>query len=120
MAPKRILSFKFAIEGFISAFKEEPNLKIHLVVSALVIAAGLILGIELSDWLALIICIGVVISVELTNTAIEEVTDSFTDKSHPGAKRAKDVSAAAVLVVSLMALFVGIVIFLPYLQAIFR
>jgi undecaprenol kinase len=113
MAYKRILSFKYALEGLGSAFKKEPNLKIHFLAALVVIVAGVYLNISTIDWIAVMICIGAVISVELTNTALEEVVDSFTDSAHPGAKLAKDVSAAAVLIVCLMALFIGILIFWP-------
>lgn len=111
----RVLSFKYAIEGIKNAFIEEPNLKIHFVIAILVVVLGFLLRIKRLDWLVLVISIGVVISVELTNTAIEWVVDSFIDKNHPGAKKAKDISAGAVLIVSVMAAVVGLLIFLPYL-----
>ncbi|MBI3485362.1 diacylglycerol kinase family protein [Candidatus Daviesbacteria bacterium] len=116
MPTKRILSFKYALEGVACAFKEEPNLKIHFLIAAVVVTLGIIFHLSTLDWLILIITIGVVISVELTNTAIESVVDSFTAEAHPGAKKAKDISAGAVLVVSIMALVIGILIFLPYLK----
>lgn len=115
MNKNRILSFKYAFEGLVSALKEEPNLKIHIIIAVLVLVLGWILNINNFQWLILIITIGVVISVELTNTAIEIVVDSFTSETHPGAKKAKDISAGAVLVVSLMSLIVGLIIFIPYL-----
>lgn len=115
MAHKRILSFKYAGEGFWTAAKEEPNLVFHLFAALAVLILGWILKITPQDWIMLIFTIGLVISVELTNTAIEAVVDSFTQSSHPGAKKAKDVSAAAVLVVSITAIFIGLLIFLPYL-----
>ncbi|MDO8618826.1 MAG: diacylglycerol kinase family protein [Candidatus Daviesbacteria bacterium] len=111
----RILSFKYAFEGFAGAVKEEPNLKIHLCVAMLVIILGLLLGISRTDWIIVTILIGLVISLELTNTAIETVVDSFITTEHPGAKMAKDISAGAVLVVSVCAAIVGVIIFLPYI-----
>lgn len=114
MTHKRILSFKYAGEGFWTAVKEEPNLLFHLFTAAIVLTLGAYLKISKIDWMILILTIGLVISVELTNTAIEAVVDSFTKDIHPGAKKAKDVSAAAVLVISFAALLVGLLIFLPY------
>lgn len=110
---RRVLSFKFAFEGLWTAFMEEPNMRFHFLAAVVVIILGFLLGITLTEWLILILTIGLVISVELTNTAIETVVDSFTENTHPGAKRAKDVSAAAVLSVSIMAGIIGLVIFLP-------
>jgi diacylglycerol kinase len=115
MKNKRALSFKYAFEGIITAFRDQPNLKLHFIAAGAVVFVGFFLGITEAEWLALTITIGLVITFELTNTAIEEVVDSFTDQVHPSAKKAKDVAAAAVLVASITAVIVGLTIFLPYL-----
>jgi len=111
----RILSFKYAFSGINQALISEPNLKIHVILALLVVITGLLLHISRVDWMIIILLIGLVISVELTNTAIEVVVDSFTKKEHPGAKLAKDVSSGAVLVVAITAAILGIFIFLPYI-----
>lgn len=111
-----ILSFRYAFEGLIAAFKQEPNLKFHFLAGLLVIVLGLILNISPTDWVVILILIGFVIAVELTNTAIEAVVDGFTKESHPAAKIAKDISAGAVLVASLTAALVGGLIFWPYIR----
>ncbi len=110
-----ILSFKYAFEGLVAAFKEEPNLKFHFLAGILVIILGLVLKISKADWVTIIILIGLVIAVELTNTAIEAVVNSFVDRQHLGAKMAKDISAGAVLITALTATIVGIMIFMPYI-----
>ncbi len=110
-----ILSFKYAYEGLIAAFKEEPNLKFQFLAGLLVLILGFILRISKQEWITIIILIGLVIAVELTNTAIESVVDGFTKKQHPAAKIAKDISAGAVLITALTAAIVGTIIFLPYL-----
>lgn len=114
----RILSFKYATTGIISALKEEPNLKFHFGAALFVILISFILNLSRSDWITIIFLIGFVISVELTNTAIESVVDAFTDKEHPGAKLAKDISAGAVLVAAVTSAVVGIIVFLPYFNQI--
>lgn len=111
----RVLSFKYAFEGIAAAFKEEPNLKFHFVAAALTILAGCYLQITHTEWIALVLTIGLVLTLELTNAAIESVVDSFTDQVHPGAKLAKDVAAGAVLVGAITATTIGLIIFLPYL-----
>lgn len=113
---RRILSFKHAYEGILAAINEEPNLKFHLLIALLVIVAGFFLRISERDWIIVVILIGLIISVELTNTAIEAVVDAFSPSEHPGAKLAKDISAGAVLVVSITAAAVGIIVFLHYLN----
>lgn len=113
---RRILSFKYAFSGILAALKEEPNLKFHFLAGILVILASIILNISREDWMKIIFLIGFVISVELTNTAIEAVVDAFTDKEHPGAKLAKDISAGAVLIAAITSAILGLVIFLPYIK----
>ncbi len=111
-----ILSFKYAFEGFISALKEEPNLKIHFIIGFLVIFAGFYFNLTQLDWIIIITMIGLVISVELTNTAVEAVVDYLIQAKHPGAKIAKDISAAAVLVAAITSAIVGLIVFLPYIN----
>lgn len=111
----RILSFKNAFEGIWVALKQEPNLKIHLTVATLVLALAIMLKVTKTDFILIVILIGLVVAVELTNTAIETVVDSFTQKEHPGAKLAKDVSSGAVLFIAISAAAAGIIIFLPYI-----
>jgi undecaprenol kinase len=114
MHKQRILSFKHAFNGLWVALKEEPNFIIHVFITLAVILLGLFLKISNLDWIILAITIGLVLSLELTNTAIEEVVNSFTEEVHPAAKKAKDVAASAVLVAALTAIAVGLFIFLPY------
>ena len=111
-----VLSFKYAFSGLVAALKEEPNLKFHFLAAVCVLVLSLILRISKQDFITIIILIGLVISVELTNTAIEAVVDSFVETNHPGAKLAKDISAAAVLVSALTAAIIGILIFFPYIS----
>lgn len=112
--PRRVLSFKYAFAGLLAAIKEEPNLKIHFLIAIMVILISALVNITLADWIIVVLLIGFVISLELTNTAIEAVVDAFTDKEHPGAKLAKDISAAAVLVAAITSAIIGAMIFLPY------
>lgn len=111
-----ILSFKYAYEGLVAALKEEPNLKIHFVIAILVLGLAFFLQISRQDLISIILLIGLVFTVELTNTAIEAVVDAFTPSEHPGAKLAKDISAGAVLIAAITSSVVGILIFIPYLN----
>ncbi len=112
---RRILSFKYAGDGIWTALKEEPNLKFHFLAAFLVLFFGFYFNITRVEWLCVLILIGLVITAELTNAAIEAVVDSFTSDVHPGAKKAKDVSAGAVLILAITSIAVGLIIFLPYL-----
>ena len=118
MNPKReckkiINSFKYAIEGFISSFKTERNMKIHVLAMIMVIISGFILKLTKIEWCICIILIVIVISAELFNTAIETIVDMISPEKNEKAKLAKDISAAAVLVLAIGAVIVGALIFLP-------
>ncbi len=113
---RRILSFKYAFAGILTALKEEPNLKFHFLAGVVVLTAAFILNISRSDWMIIIFLIGFVISLELTNTAVEAVVDAFTDKEHHRAKFAKDISAGAVLIAATTSVILGIIVFLPYIS----
>lgn len=118
MNPKReckkiINSFKYAIEGFISSFKTERNMKIHVLAMIIVIILGFILKLTKIEWCICIILVVLVISAELFNTAIETIVDMISPEKNEKAKLAKDISAAAVLILAIGAVIVGILIFLP-------
>ncbi|MBQ2835893.1 MAG: diacylglycerol kinase family protein [Clostridia bacterium] len=110
---KLINSFKYAIEGFISSFKTERNMKIHILAMILVIALGVYLKLKLIEWCIIASAISLVIGGELFNTAIETIVDMVSPEKNPKAKLAKDISAAAVLAVSIGAAIVGGLIFIP-------
>ncbi|MBU1000423.1 diacylglycerol kinase family protein [Patescibacteria group bacterium] len=116
LSKRRILSFRYAFEGIAAALIEEPNLKFHFLAATLVILLSTVLNISKTDWMIIIFLIGFVISVELTNTAIEAIVDTFTDKEHRGAKLAKDIAAGAVLTAAVTSAILGILIFLPYIR----
>ena len=112
---QRVVSFKYAFQGIVAALKQEPNLKFHFLAGVIVIIVSFLLRISREDWTIIILLIGLVISVELTNTAIEAVVNGFTQTHHPSAKLAKDISAGAVLAAALTSAIVGLLIFIPYL-----
>lgn len=115
MAYKRILSFKYAFEGIYTAFIDEPNLRIQTSIGLAGLLLGLYFQISTIEWLLGIISFSLVFCLELTNTAIEELINSFTQSHHPGAKKAKDVAAAAVMVSFFAEIIIGAIIFLPYI-----
>ena len=110
---KLINSFKYAIEGIISSFKTERNMKIHVLAMIVVIALGLFFKLNKVEWCFIIIAIASVISAELFNTAIETVVDMICPERNPKAKLAKDIAAGAVLIVAICAAIIGFIVFGP-------
>lgn len=108
-------SFGHAFCGLFKGLGER-NMKIHLAATALVLVFGFVLSISTVEWLICILCIALVISAELINTAVETVVDMIVGEERtPAAKKAKDIAAGAVLVTAIGAAAAGIVIFLPKL-----
>lgn len=108
-------SFGYAFEGIAEAFKNEPNFRIHLVITIVVLLVGWYFRLSQTEWTIIILTIAATIVLELINTAIEAVVDIASPKISRLAKIAKDVSAAAVLISALSAIIVGAIIFLPKL-----
>lgn len=113
---KFLTSFGFAFRGFFTAFNSELNLRIHCLVTLIVITAGFVLGISRSEWIGVLGMIALVISAELFNTAIEHLTDHTSPEFSKEAGTVKDVAAAAVLFAAILAVIIGLIIFYPRLM----
>ena len=111
---QRIRSFGYAFSGLYEAIKSEMHMKFHLLAAILVISAGFYFSISKNEFLLILICIALVIALELINTAIEHLCNKLMPDTNTNVKYIKDVSAAAVLVASIIALVIGIIIFWPY------
>ena len=108
-------SFANAWNGIAISFFEERNLKIHCFAAVMVLIFGNILDISVTEWCICFILFGLIMGMELVNTAVESVVDLVTDEWKPLAKRAKDCAAGAVLISSIWAAATGGTIFFPKL-----
>ena len=107
-------SLDFALTGIFTAFQEERNMRKHAVTSLLVVLAGFVFQVSKIEWLFLLLSIFLVIAFEIFNSAIENVVDLASHYHFSMlAKKAKDMAAGAVLVVSLFAAVTGLIIFIP-------
>ena len=111
-------SLEFALTGIITAFREERNLRKHAVSASLAIIFFFFFSISRIEWLFLLLAIFLVIFGEIINSAIENVVDLASEYHFSMlAKNAKDMAAGAVLFISLYAVIVGLLIFLPKIWA---
>lgn len=106
-------SFYYAFVGIITCIKEERNMLIHFLITILVIIAGFVFKISLNEWIICIGLFGLVMSLELVNTAIEATVDICSPAINKKAKIAKDCAAGAVLISAIAALIIGLLIFIP-------
>lgn len=106
-------SFGYAFEGIFTGIRKERNMKIHCLGGVCVTAAGIFFHISAVEWCICLILFGLILGLELVNTAVEAVVDLVTEERKPLAKLAKDTAAGAVLIAAVMAVFAGLIIFLP-------
>lgn len=111
---QRIQSFRHAFRGIKVFFKGTHNAWLHIGVAIIVIGAGLSCGLSHLEWLAVILSIGGVLCAEAMNTAIETCVDLASPGHHDLARDAKDISAGAVLVAVIIAVIVGLLVFVPH------
>lgn len=108
-------SFGYAFEGIFAGIRGERNMKIHCFAAVCVIVAGVLFHISVTEWCICLVLFGLILSLELVNTAIEAVVDLVTEDKKPLAKLAKDTAAGAVLIAAVMAAVAGLLIFVPKL-----
>lgn len=111
----RLASFTYAFRGIRMMLVNEPNARVHAVVTAIVAGAGLYYGLRVGEWCWIVLAIVSVWTAEAINTAFEALADVASPNFHPMVEIAKDVAAAAVLITSLGAAVVGLLVFGPHI-----
>jgi diacylglycerol kinase len=114
---KRLISFRYAFNGLKILISEEHNTRIHFVAAICAVSLGFIMKISVYEWLAIVFSIGFVFTAEIINSAIENLADFVSPGENDLIKKAKDLSAAAVLVSAITSLVIGIIVFLPKIIA---
>jgi len=107
--------FIYALRGLFVSLKEEPSLIFHFFAAIIVLIIGGILNeqMQIFDWIILVLIIGIMVTLELINTAIENISDMVSFKYNKSSRKIKDIAAAATLLFSLTALTIGLLIFIP-------
>jgi diacylglycerol kinase len=109
-------SFVFALTGIKDGLVGR-NFRVQLVIGLLVVFFAWYLDVQVMEWIALVLSIVMVLSLELFNTALEALADGLSKDHNEGIRKAKDMAAGAVLVASIGAAIVGFIIFIPKLIA---
>ena len=120
MFMKWIKPFGYAWHGIRYCFTTQRNFRIHLLALLIVIILGSILKLSATEWLFIIGCSVLVLTLELVNTAIEYLCDTITRDNHPVIKIVKDISAAAVLIAVAGSVLSGGIIFFPKILNLLR
>ena len=109
----RLKSIGFAFKGAILLLKTEASIKVQFFIALLVTAAGFYFNISTTEWAIQLLTIGLVMSLEGVNTAIEAIADFVHPEHHSKIGLIKDIAAGAVFIASVFATIIGIIIYLP-------
>jgi diacylglycerol kinase (ATP) len=109
----RLKSVGFAFKGALMLLKTEASIKIQFVIAILMTVAGFYFQISNTEWIAQLLAIGLVMSLEGVNTAIEEIANFIHPERHVKIGLIKDVAAGAVFIASFFAVVIGLIIYIP-------
>ena len=115
----RLFSFKYALNGFISMIKDEPNFRIQLCALVIIVGFGIYFNISEIEWILISLVSGFVITAEILNSAVERIADFISPEYNKAIGTIKDICAAAVLVAASVSVSTGLIIFIPKLQEVF-
>jgi len=118
MIPRRNLrsflsGFAYALQGLLEAIRTQFNIRFHFVATVVVLGMGFYFDLSIFEWCFILLSIGLMLTAELLNTAIEYLTDFVSPEYNDLAGKVKDIAAAAVLCAALVSAVVGLIIFVP-------
>jgi diacylglycerol kinase len=111
--PGRRWKEKFAdsLRGLKQGIRGHSSFSVHFFFAALVIAAAIVISCQFVEWCILLICIGMVLTAELFNSAIETICRGLDEETRDRIQPAFNIAAGAVLVASLFAIVIGAIVF---------
>ncbi len=120
MSIKRLTkSFNYAFRGLFKILKEEKNLQYQLVCGIIAVTVACYFNVNREEWMFLVVVIFLVFLTETLNSAVERVADALKPRLDNYVKEIKDIMAGAVLFASLVAIIIGLIIFIPYIKNLF-
>jgi diacylglycerol kinase len=111
--------FRAAVRGLKLGIRGHSSFAVHFFFTALVLLSGVVLGCDLVQWCLLLLCIGLVLTAELFNSAVETMFRGLDEASKERGWPALDIAAGAVLLASGIAVLVGAVVFIQRFRVIF-
>lgn len=111
----RIKSVGYAFKGALLLLKTEASIQVQFSIGILVTIAGFYFNISNTEWILQVFAIGIIISIEGLNTAVEKIADFVHPEHHKKIGVIKDVSAGAVFISAITAIIIGCIIYIPKL-----
>lgn len=103
----------FALKGALLLIKTEASIKIQVFIALVMTAGGFYFDISATEWILQIFAISLVLGIEGLNTAVEKLADFVQPEFDEKIGFIKDISAGAVMLVSIGASIIGLIIYLP-------
>jgi len=111
-----LYKFRCALRGAKRGIRGESNFFVHFFAAAGVVAAGIILRVDRTEWCLLILCITAVLVAEMFNCALEHLAQAITQEHDIHVGDALDIGSASVLLTAIGASIVGTIVFLHRLS----
>ncbi|WP_425396650.1 diacylglycerol kinase family protein [Aeoliella sp.] len=109
-----IWKFACALRGVAVGMRGQNSFYVHVPAAIVACIMAAWLDLPLAEWLVVVLCITVVLSAELINSAIEHLARAVTREEHPEIRDALDIASGAVLVASIGASAVGVVLLVSH------
>lgn len=109
----RVIACGYAFEGAWLLLKNEASIQVQAVIAVLMTGAGFYFDLSATEWMFQVLAIGLVMSMEGINTAVEEIADFIHPDFHDKIGYIKDVAAGAVLFAAITAVIIGAIIYIP-------
>jgi diacylglycerol kinase len=110
----RLKGFVYAVKGALILLKKEESIQVQLFIALLVIVAGFYFDITATEWMFQLLAIGLVLSIEGLNTAVEEIANFVHPDYHNKIGLIKDIAAGAVFFAAVIAVAIAVIIYTPY------
>lgn len=106
----------YSIVGLWTAVKEEKSLWAYLFIMPIIVGFGVWLNLSFTEWAIVIITSFLVFTIEIINTALEAAVDTISFQYNVKVKKIKDIASGATLVITLGAIAVLLIIFIPHFK----
>lgn len=113
----RMKGAKYALKGAFILIRTEASIQAQFSIAVILTCAGFYFNISNSEWMFQILTIGLIMSVEGINTAVEEIADFIHPDFHHKIGLIKDIAAGAVFIAALAGLIIGVIIYVPKIIA---
>jgi diacylglycerol kinase len=117
MLPERswVHKFRDAFRGLREGVRGQNSFFVHFFMTGAVVATAAVMRVTVVEWCILLLCVTIVLTAEMFNSALEAMAKAITKEIHPHLKDALDIGSAAVLTASIGASIVGSLLFLNHL-----